>query len=145
MVECAHSASSARILISLSQMFKHISRGSLGMMGTCGSGDVCGHFHDLDDEAISQGLFGGSQGVGLVKDCHLSLDRIGGLDAASMVFQSSIGKVSQSVLTGFDLLSSIGMLTGVSVIIVQVCCHGSVHSFPSILEGMLSMGGSVKL
>ena len=88
------------------------------MMGTCGSGDICGHFHDLDDEAISQGVFGGSQGVRSVKGCHPLLDRVSGLDAVSMGFQSSIGEGNQSVLIGIDLLSFIGVSTAVSVMVV---------------------------
>ena len=115
------------------------------MTGTCRSGDVCGHFQDLDHEAMSQGLFGRSQGVGSVKGCHPSLDKVGGLDAVSVGFQSLIGKTSQSVLMGINSLSSIGASTGVSVMMVKVCCHGSVSPFSSIQEGMLSMGGLVKL
>ena len=87
MVECVLSASSAKILISLSWMFKCISCGSPGTTRTHGSGDFCGDFCDLDDEVMSWGLFGGSQGVVLVKGCHPLLDMVDGLDAASMVFQ----------------------------------------------------------
>ena len=67
------------------------------------------------------------------------------MEAGSREFQLSIGRASQSVLTGFELLLSIGLLTGVSAMIVRVCCHGSASSFPSIQEGMLSMDGLVKL
>ena len=89
------------------------------MTGTHGSGDVCRHLQDLDGEAIRWGLFGGSQCVGLsVKGCHPLLDWEGGLDAVSRGSQSSIGRVSQSVLARVDLLSSIGMSTGVDVMIV---------------------------
>ena len=76
---------------------------------------------------------------------QLMLDWEGGLDAVSSKFQSSIGIVSQSVLTRVTLLLSISVSIRVSAMIMQVCCHGSASSFPSIQEGMLSMGGSVKL
>ena len=54
----ARSASSAKISISLSRIFKRISCGSPGMTGTGGIGDVYGCLQFLDDEAIRRGLFG---------------------------------------------------------------------------------------
>ena len=77
--------------------------------------------------------------------CHPSLDWEGVMEVGSGAFQLSIGRASQSVLTRDELLLSIDASTGVSAMIVRVCCHGSVSSFPSIQEGMLSTGGSVKL
>ena len=59
-------------------------------------------------------------------------------------FQFSIAEAVQSVSSEIVLLSFIGVI-GVSATIVRVCCHGSASSFPSIQEGMLSTGGSVKL
>ena len=76
--------------------------------------------------------------------CHLSLDWEGGMEVGSGKFQVSIAEAIQSVLFEIVLLSSIGAI-GVSAMIVRVCCHGSASSFPSIQEGMLSTGGSVKL
>ena len=59
-------------------------------------------------------------------------------------FQLSIAEAVQSVLLEIVLFSSIGTI-GVSATIMRVCCHGSASSFPSIQEGILSTGGSVKL
>ena len=97
----------------------------------------------LDIKAVRCGFFGGPQGVVLVRGGHLLLDWEGGLDAGSGKFQSSIGEADQSVLAEMALLLSIGVI-GVSVMIMQVCCHGSASSFPSIQEGMLSTDGLVK-
>ena len=75
---------------------------------------------------------------------HSLLKWEGGFDTGSGKVQLSIGEAVQSLLSEIMLLSSIGAI-GVSATIVRVCCHGSVSSFPSIQEGMLSMDGSVKL
>ena len=132
--------------MSMSHIFKCISCRSPGMTGICGIGDVYGHmrFLDLDDEAIRHGLFGWSQGVVSVRVDHPLLDWGNWSVVGSGKFQLSIAEAVQSVSTEVTLLSSIGALIGVSVMIVRVCCHGSASSFPSIQEGMLSMGGSVK-
>ena len=60
MVDWARSASSVKISISLSCIFKHISCGSPGMTGTCGIGDMYGCVISLalDDEAMGCELFG---------------------------------------------------------------------------------------
>ena len=76
--------------------------------------------------------------------CHPSLDWGNGSVVGSGKFQLSIVEAVQWVLSEIMLLSSIGAI-GVSATIVRVCCHGSASSFPSIQEGMLSTGGSVKL
>ena len=79
----------------------------------------------------------------IVRGCHPSLDWLNGLVVGSGKFQLSIGEADQSSSVEIVLFSSIGAI-GVSATIVQVCCHGSVSSFPSIHKGMLSMDGSVK-
>ena len=60
MVACARSASSVKTSMSLSRIFKRISCGSPGMMGTCGMGDIYGRLLIvvLDDEAIGRERFG---------------------------------------------------------------------------------------
>ena len=54
----AHSASSAKTSISLSHIFKCISCGSPGMMGTGGIGDVYGRLRFLFDKALRRELVG---------------------------------------------------------------------------------------
>ena len=60
MVEWARSASSVKISISLSCIFKCISCGNPGMTGTCGTGDMYRRVMSLalDDEAMGYELFG---------------------------------------------------------------------------------------
>ena len=79
-----------------------------------------------------------------VNDGHSSLDWVDELDVGSGKFQLLMVEAVQSVSTKVTLLSSIDVSIGVSAMIVRVCCHGSVSSFPSIQEGMLSTSGSVK-
>ena len=50
--------------------------------------------------------------------CHPLLDWEGVMEVGSRAFQLSIGRASQSVLTGDELLLSIGASTGVSAMIV---------------------------
>ena len=53
----ARSASSAKTSISLSRIFKRISCGSPGMMGTGGIGDVYGRLECLFDEPVGRRVF----------------------------------------------------------------------------------------
>ena len=58
MLAWARSASSARILISLSHIFKRISCGSPGITGTCGIGDVYERLQFRFGKLIRCELFG---------------------------------------------------------------------------------------